>query len=75
VLLECLFDKFFTVENTDSHIFVGLKYNQIWVVDEFTESLLLQLTDVGEGCSLKLDVLLCQLPCEVVDNCFNGVAS
>ncbi len=49
VLLEFLFDKFFTVENTDSHIFVGLKYNLIWVVDEFTEGLLLQLTDAGGG--------------------------
>ena len=68
VFLECLFDDFFAVENADSHVFVCLKNHQIWVVNEFMESVFLQLTDVGEGFLLKFDVLLSQLHCKIVDS-------
>jgi len=56
------------VKNADSHVFFCLKNHQIWVVNEFTESVFLQLTCVGEGFPLKFDVLLCQSCCKIVNS-------
>lgn len=41
--------RFFVIKNADSHVSVCLDDDQIWVVDEITERIFLQLKDVGEG--------------------------
>jgi len=45
----CLLYDFFVIKNADSHVSVCLDKDQIWVVNEITEKIFLQLKDVGEG--------------------------
>jgi hypothetical protein len=71
VLLEFLYEGFL-VKKAVSHVFVCLKNHQSWAVNESMENVFLYKTDVGEGFSLKICVLLCYSCCELIGSCFDG---